>query len=230
DHALEGRDDLVAEIKSSWRTNSIPVITMHTRNEDLKHPARLTVLGELTSFEPIEVNPFLRRADQVLARVMEEAVVFERQIRFRLPAHEEEILRGFDLADGFFRDAGFRGDGLVGITTAFREAIRNAEIHGCRQNGGRAIEVELLLDKEKLTASVEDEGQGFDHDTFRDGIRISAPISIARRRHRSGRAGGLGIYLMERCTDRVEYNDRGTRVTLTKLRGDGREGERKRAV
>jgi serine/threonine-protein kinase RsbW len=230
DHALKGRDELVAEIKSGWRTNAIPVITMHTRNEDLAHPGGLVVLGDLTAFEPIEVNPFLRSADQALARAMEEAAVFERQLHFRLRAREEEILPGFDLADGSFKDAGFRGDGLVGLTTAFREAMRNAEIHGCREDGKRAIEVELLLDKEKLTATIEDEGQGFDHCAFRNGIRKSAPISIARHRHRSGSSGGLGVYLMERCTDRLEYNDRGNRVTLTKRRGNEREGKGKRAV
>ncbi|MGQ0614384.1 MAG: hypothetical protein ACT4PV_11660, partial [Planctomycetaceae bacterium] len=41
----------------------------------------------------------------------------------------------------------------------------------------------------------------------------------------SGGVGGLGIYLMERCADRLEYNDRGNRVTITKLRGAG-EGRR----
>jgi anti-sigma regulatory factor (Ser/Thr protein kinase) len=30
--------------------------------------------------------------------------------------------------------------------------------------------------------------------------------------------GGLGIYLMERCADRLEFNDRGNRVTITKYR------------
>ncbi len=219
DHALKGRDDFVAQLKSTWRTNPIPVITLHTRHENLRKAAELRIEGDLAAVEPIEVNPFLVAADQVLAQATEEAAVFERQIRFRLPAREEEILRAFDLADGFFKDAGFRGDSLVGLTTAFREAMRNAELHGCSASPELGIGVELLLDGEKLTATVEDDGKGFEHGKYRDGIGGSAPVSIARKRHRSGESGGLGIYLMERCADGLEYNDRGNRVTLTKLRG-----------
>jgi serine/threonine-protein kinase RsbW len=155
--------------------------------------------------------------DQVLAQATEEAAVFERQVHFRCPSREEEILKAFDLSDSFFKDSGFRGDALVGLTTAFREAVRNAEIHGSREEPERAIDVEILLDKEKLTVTVEDEGPGFDHAAYRESLGESA-ASVARRRHGSGGAGGLGIYLMERCADRLEYNDRGNRVTLTKYR------------
>ena len=217
DHSLEGRDVLVAGIKTNWRTNTIPVVTLHTRFEDLRHPADVLVLGDLAVFEPICIHPFLRSMDQVLAQATEEAAVFERQIHFRFPGREEAILKAFDLSDSFFKDSGFRGDPLVGLTTAFREAVRNAEIHGCGDSPDRAIDVEMLLDHEKLTVTVEDEGDGFDHAGYRDGLDESA-ATVARRRHGSGGVGGLGIYLMERCADRLEYNDRGNRATLTKFR------------
>lgn len=218
DHALPERDDFVAELKTTWRTNLVPVVTMHTRDEDLRHPSGLMVLGDLCVFEPIAVHPFLRSVDHVLARASEEAAIFERQLHFRMPAREEEILRAFDMSDSFFKDAGFRGDGLVGLTTAFREAVRNAEIHGCEEQPTRAIEVETLLDHEKLTVIIEDQGGGFDHASYRESISSSAPVSMARSRHKTGGVGGLGIYLMERCADRLEYNDRGNRVTITKMR------------
>jgi anti-sigma regulatory factor (Ser/Thr protein kinase)/nucleoid DNA-binding protein len=219
DHNLEGRDEFVASVKTSWRTNTIPVVTLHTRFEDLKHPEQLHILGDLAVFEPISVHPFLRTMDQVLAQSSEEAAVFERQLHYRLPAREEQILKAFDLSDGFFKDAGFRGDALVGLTTAFREAVRNAEIHGCNEQPDLGIDVEMLLDREKLTVTVEDEGEGFDHRSYRSMLGDSAPVSVARERHKAGGVGGLGIYLMDRCADRLEYNDRGNRVTLTKLRG-----------
>ncbi|MHC4341821.1 MAG: ATP-binding protein [Planctomycetota bacterium] len=223
DHNLDGRDELIRSVKTGWRTNPIPVVTLHTRFEDLRHPDGLLVLGDLAVFEPISVHPFLRSMDQVLAQSSEEAAVFERQLHFRLPAREEEILKAFDLSDGFFRDAGFRGDALVGLTTAFRESMRNAEIHGCRETPELGIDVEMLLDREKMTVTVEDEGDGFDHHAYREMLSDTAPVSMARERHRAGGVGGLGIYLMDRCADRLEYNDRGNRVTLTKLRGGERE-------
>jgi anti-sigma regulatory factor (Ser/Thr protein kinase) len=176
------------------------------------------VLSDMAVFEPIAVHPFLRSMDQLLAQSSEEAAVFERQMHFRMPAREEEILRAFDLSDGFFKDAGFRGDGLVGLTTAFREGVRNAEIHGCAENPECSIDVEMLLDREKLTVTIEDEGDGFDHTAYRDQVADNAPVAMARKRHSDGGVGGLGIYLMERCADRLEYNDRGNRVTIAKYR------------
>jgi len=218
DHNLEGRDRLLADLKTTWPTNPIPIVTLHTRFEDLRHPAEMLVLGDMAVFEPISVHPFLRSMDQLLAQSSEEAAVFERQMHYRLPAREDEILRAFDLADGFFKDAGFRGDGLVGLTTAFREAMRNAEIHGSHDAPDLCLDVEMLLDHEKITVTVEDEGPGFDHAAYLAQLGDAAPVAMARKRHDSGGAGGLGIYLMERCADRLEYNDRGNRVTLTKYR------------
>jgi len=194
---------------------------LHTRFEDLKHPERVLVLGDLAVFEPISVHPFLRSMDQILAQASEEAAVFERQLHFRFPAREEEILRAFDMSDSFFKDAGFRGDSLVGLTTAFRETVRNAELHGCREDPGLGIDVEMLLDREKLTLTVEDEGEGFDHRAYLDQLESTAPVAAARQRHGSGGVGGLGIYLMRRCSDRLEYNERGNRVTLMKHREEG---------
>lgn len=218
DHALPDRDDLVAQIKTQWRTNTIPIVTLHTRYEDLLHPNRFLVLGDRPEIEPIEVHPFLRSVDQVLAQASEEAAFFERQLHFRMPAREEEILRAFDVSDAFYKDAGFRGDTLVGLTTAFREAVRNAEIHGSREDPKATLDVEILLDREKITVSVGDEGPGFDHRAYREALHGSAPVAMARKRHKGGGMGGLGIYLMERCADRLDYNDKGNRVTITKNR------------
>jgi anti-sigma regulatory factor (Ser/Thr protein kinase) len=218
DHSFDARDELVAGLKTTWPTNTIPIVTLHTRFEDLRHPGRLLVLGDMAVFEPISVHPFLRSMDQLLAQASEEAAVFERQIHVRFPAREEEILRAFDLSDGFFKDAGFRGDALVGLTTAFREAVRNAEIHGSKEDSAKGIDVEMLLDREKITVTVEDEGEGFDHGSFRRKLEEAAPVSLARQRHTTGGVGGLGIYLMERCADRLEFNDRGNRVTIAKYR------------
>jgi anti-sigma regulatory factor (Ser/Thr protein kinase)/nucleoid DNA-binding protein len=225
DHTLEARDAFVAELKTGWRTNPIPVVTLHTRGESVDRPKRLAVLSDLPVFEPIAVHPFLRSVDQLLARASEESAVFERQLRLRLPAVEAEILRAFEIADALFKDAGFRGDALTSLVTAFREAVRNAEVHGSRRDAARAIDLEFLLDAEKLTVSVQDEGRGFDHAAVRRSLAEAAPAQVARKRHRSGGAGGLGIYLMERCADRLEWNDRGNRVTLTKFRA-AEEGPR----
>jgi anti-sigma regulatory factor (Ser/Thr protein kinase)/nucleoid DNA-binding protein len=218
DHALADRDLLVHRIKADWRSNAVPVVTLHTRFEDLERPEGLLVRGDMAVFEPIAVSPFLRAMDQLLAQATEEAAVFERQLRFRVPVRERAITGAFELGDSFFRDAGFRGDSLVALTTAYREAIRNAEIHGSAGDDSLAIDIEILLDRAHITVSVEDEGEGFDHRAYFVQLDGTEPVSLARERHANGGVGGLGIYLMARCVDRVEYSDRGNRITLVKAR------------
>ena len=219
DHTLADRDLLVHRVKADWRSNPVPVVTLHTRFEDLERPGGLLVRGDMAVFEPIAVGPFLRAMDQLLAQATEEAAVFERQLRFRVPVTERAVTGAFELGDSFFRDAGFRGDSLVALTTAYREAIRNAEIHGSAGDSGLSIDVEVLLDPQRITISIEDEGEGFDHRGYFVQLDGSEPVSLARERHASGGVGGLGIYLMARCVDRVEYNDCGNRITLVKARG-----------
>jgi serine/threonine-protein kinase RsbW len=220
DHTLPDRDQLVLRLKSEWRTNPVPVVTLHTRFEDLRRPAEVLVLGDLAVFEPIAVGPFLRSMDQLLAQATEEAAVFERQMRFRVPVRERAISRAFEIGDQFFRNAGFRGDALVALTTAYREAVRNAEIHGSGKDAGLAIDVEFLLDPHRITVSVEDEGDGFDHRAYFEQLTGAEPVTLARERHEQGGVGGLGIYLMARCVDRIEYNDRGNRITLARSRSE----------
>ena len=228
DHTLPDRDQLVQRVKGDWRTGAVPVVTLHTRFEDLHNPGTLLVRGDLAVFEPIAVAPFLRSMDQLLAQATEEAAVFERQVRFRVPVIEREISRAFELGDSFFRDAGFRDDSLVALTTAYREAIRNAEIHGSGRDASLCIDVEILLDARRLTVSVEDEGDGFDHRSYFSQLDGTEPVALARERHDNGGVGGLGIYLMARCVDRLEYNDSGNRITLVQNRPDaGGNGDRK---
>ncbi|MGE3852865.1 MAG: hypothetical protein AB7K09_14070 [Planctomycetota bacterium] len=35
----------------------------------------------------------------------------------------------------------------------------------------------------------------------------------ARKRHQEGKLGGLGIMLILKCTDRIEYNESGNQLT-----------------
>jgi len=226
DHSLPDRDSFVHRVKTDWRTNTVPVVTLHTRFEELRRPESLLVLADMAVFEPIAVGPFLRSMDQLLAQSTEERAVFERQLRFRVPVREREISRAFEIGDSFFKDAGFRGDALVGLTTAYREAIRNAEIHGSAAGRGAdaenlCIDLEFLLDPQWITLSVEDEGDGFDHRGYFAQLDGSEPVALARERHAQGGVGGLGIYLMARCVDELSYNDRGNRVTLRMKRERG---------
>ena len=73
-----------------------------------------------------------------------------------------------------------------------------------------------LVDQSKVTVTVEDEGEGFDTELYLTrGVEGDA-VAVARERHQAGRVGGLGIMLMLKCVDNLEYNYAGNLVKLTK--------------
>ena len=80
----------------------------------------------------------------------------------------------------------------------------------------RRIEVQYLLEADTITAIVLDQGKGFNHKQFVSSGNTKDAISAARERHAQGRMGGLGIMLMLRCCDRLEYNEKGNEIHLVK--------------
>src|SRR4029077_19820897 len=93
----------------------------------------------------------------------------------------------------------------------------NAAQHGNKYKRERNIEGQYLLDNEKITTVVKDQGGGFNHEQYVKGASPRDAISAARERHAQGRMVGLGIMLMLRCCDRLEYNQSGNQLTLTKF-------------
>ena len=92
----------------------------------------------------------------------------------------------------------------------------NAARHGNKNQERKLIDVIYLLDKEKVTVTVEDEGDGFDTELFLSRGREGNAVAAARERNQAGRVGGLGIMLMLKCVDDLEYNYIGNLVKLTK--------------
>jgi serine/threonine-protein kinase RsbW len=104
----------------------------------------------------------------------------------------------------------------LALGAAAREAVTNAGRHGNRGDPSKRIRIDARIGEDAAALSVEDEGPGFDHARLLQAGRERGAVTAARQRHREGRMGGLGIVMMLRCCDRVEYNDRGNRITLTK--------------
>ncbi len=77
----------------------------------------------------------------------------------------------------------------------------------------RKIKIAIEMDEEKCSVAIEDEGPGFDTSKVKDYINNDNYTNddIAD-------VSGKGFSLMKRAFDRVEYNDKGTVIRLTKYR------------
>lgn len=217
DHALPESADLVAELKSKKATSMVPLITLYPEAKDPESCADWMVLGDEHLVEPFEVYTLLMLAESELARSSEEEVIFDQQVNFQFGTTARNLDHANDLGARLFKESGLDDESQVALSAAFREAIGNSAQHGNRDDGEKLIKVLYLLDKEKITVVIQDEGPGFDHGFYTAQAEGKNAVDAARDRNAENRPGGLGIKLMQKCTDRLEYNDVGNMITLTKL-------------
>ncbi len=219
DDPIPDSQKLIERIKCHLDTARVPVITMLPSGADPKTTSSFRISPDQFVIQPFEVKALLDRAENELARGAEEDAIFRQEVHFRFATGEEFINRANELGGELFERSGLDNEAQVALCVAFREAIGNSAQHGNRYRRDKTIEVMYLLDNEKITVNVTDQGGGFDHRFYTNRGAGGNALAAARERHQQGRLGGLGIMLMMKCTDRIEYNETGNSVTLTKFLG-----------
>ena len=216
DHNLPDSQRLLESIKSNIDTSLVPCIQMMPRGSDKRKTSSFRICGDEMVIEPFEVKALLTKAEAELARRAEEEVIFRQEVLFQFPTTDADIDRANEFGADLFEASGLDDEGQVALCAAFREAVGNAAQHGNRHRADLSIEVLYLLDNEKITAAITDQGKGFEHRMYTDRGEGGDALAAARERHQEGRLGGLGIMLMMKCVDKIEYNESGNALTLTK--------------
>lgn len=111
---------------------------------------------------------------------------------------------------------GFPPQYLNRLQIAVDEAVTNIVEHGyADQPPGKAtIELVLTVDRDAFRMVIEDYGQTFDPEDLGD-------VDI-QRHVRAGNSGGLGVFLMRKIMDLIEYHaetGKKNRLVLVKYRG-----------
>jgi len=214
DGSLPGGQALLDRLKTQRATNPVPTIALYPRGRRPATPEALRVQADQELIEPFEVAELLACAERELCRAAEEELLFDQQVRFVLPATAPELERATELMRSLLATSGLDEARQTTFHAAVREAIGNAVQHGSGFDPAKAVHVQYLVDPRRVTLIVRDEGPGFDHRRFLARAREHDAISAARDRAADGGRGGLGILMMVRAADRVDYNDKGTVVTL----------------
>lgn len=213
DAQLPNFQRLTETLKSNRQTSLIPIIVMLPKGSDPKRATEFTVLGNEQVAQPFEIRRLLTVAESQLQRASEEQIIFEQEVHFQFPTNDQNIDRANELAAKLFAGSGLDEEGQVALCAAFREGLGNAAQHGNRHRRDKIIDVMYLLDKQKITIVISDEGKGFDWRLYVDDTHGKNAVEKARKRHREGKLGGLGIMLILKCTDRLEYNEKGNVLT-----------------
>jgi serine/threonine-protein kinase RsbW len=108
------------------------------------------------------------------------------------------------------KKSGVPEDVIFDIHVGFEEALRNAMVHGNRNDPDKMVSIEVRLLPEAVVIIIEDEGEGFDHMSIPDPTTEENLL----------KEGGRGVYLIHQLMDEVEYAKEGRRVIMKKfLRG-----------
>jgi len=84
------------------------------------------------------------------------------------------------------------------------EAVNNAIVHGNKSDRNKHVHIELLIEKNMLRVTVEDEGPGFKPESVPDPTK---PENIEL-------LNGRGVFLMKKLADKIEFNNKGNSVTM----------------
>lgn len=151
------------------------------------------------------------------ARVAEERGYFRQQIPMEMPSTSEAVHTCIGFLEARVEELPFDEDGRMKLGAALREAVENGLRHGNLRDAGKRLKAEYLLDFEKLTFWVRDEGPGFDFQSYLENAPVGTALEIARANIARGKTGGLGIKLLRDCVDEVQYAPPGNQVSLTKF-------------
>ncbi len=101
------------------------------------------------------------------------------------------------------------------LKLAVEEVGRNAVEWGNNFNPDKRVHVSYCIFNDRIVIKVEDEGEGFVPTSVPD--PTLDPVKTMQERKNAGkRAGGYGVYLIQKLVDDIFYNEKGNTVLLIK--------------
>ncbi len=124
-------------------------------------------------------------------------------ISFEFSSCREKVYEAIDDSRKFL-DEFITETEAIGIKVLLRELLMNAVVHGNRFNKELLVKCAIeRVEEKRFRVSVEDEGKGFDHRSLQDGDQDFEFSECGR-----------GYLLIKRLSDRIQFNDKGNRVTV----------------
>jgi serine/threonine-protein kinase RsbW len=106
-----------------------------------------------------------------------------------------------DFVTGHAAEAGFSPDVIEQLKIAVDEACTNVIKHAYKGDGEKVIDLAVIITNDKFVIRLRDRGVSFSPTDYEE----PNLIELAKRR----RSGGLGVHIMNRLMDRVEYRTHG---------------------
>ncbi|MBI4585733.1 MAG: ATP-binding protein [Planctomycetes bacterium] len=218
DHRMDDKGELVAKLKMHPERSLISVIKIYKDGSQVDEQMDFKIWENDYLVDPFEILELFSLTEAELLRVPKDRKVFEQQIRFNFRSHHANLAKANRLSDLVVHQALDLEEDRTALCAAVKEGLDNSAIHGNRWDVQKTIDVNFLVDRSKVTVIIEDQGSGFDFDYYLSRLDDHETFEKARKKIEEGQRGGLGILLMHRCTDRIEYSGTGNILRLEKNR------------
>ncbi len=218
DTFLDTANDLCNKLKRNKNTNLIPVIKLYSEGSNPKAIDGLTLRENELLCEPFDLDALSELALRELQKISKRRDTLEQDIRFQFRSREEDINLVNDLILDLMKQTGLDEKAAISLGAAFREGTDNANRHGNKAQEDRMVDVSYRVTDDKIIIKIIDEGEGFNWKNYIDIAKGLDAATRSRQRTAQGKRGGLGIMLMVKCTDYLEYNEKGNSLTLIKYK------------
>lgn len=216
DHRLGGVDEFIESLKVDPRFSLTSVIVLYEKGLDVERSRDFRVWENDYLVDPFELMNLFVLTESELKRVPRDRKLLTQQVRFQFQSKPEAVARGLKLANRLIQGLGLSDTDNTALYAAMKEGVDNAVLHGNRHGSDKSVSVNFLVDPAKVTILVEDQGEGFDYEYFLSQIDNEEAFERAKQRIRAGGRGGLGILLMHKCSDRLEYSGQGNVLRIEK--------------
>ncbi len=217
DDRSDPKGDFVNRIKIQKKRSLTSIIKMYPRRADLDASLDFKIWENDYLVEPFEVLELFTLTEAELVRVPKDKKVFQQQVHFEFKMAQDNLEKACKLCDLVIHESIMAQEDAAAFYAAVKEGLDNSVIHGNHSESSRSIDVNILVDKKKLIVLIEDQGGGFDYEYYLSRIDDKEAFEKAKKHIlENGERGGLGILLMRKCSDRIEYSGCGNILRLEK--------------
>ncbi len=209
-------EEFLAKIKIDKGSSLVSVVKLYPNGTDIENLKNFKIWENDYLVEPFEMMELFALAEAELRRVPKDRRQYLQQVHFQFRSRPGMVNRAQELALSLIRKTPLNPEESTALSAAFREAVDNAHRHGHKGNENNYIDCVFLMEHDKVSITVEDGGEGFNFAYYLDQVKNLTPEKQAQLRREAGQRGGLGIMLMKKCTDQLEYLGKGNVVRLIK--------------
>ena len=210
DDGVPGAEDFLFAVKIQKGRSLTSILKIYGRVRDIEAAKDFKIWENDYLVEPFDVMALFTLSEAELQRVPADRRELLQQVHFQFRTTDRNIDKANDLAHSLIDQIGMREDDRVALFAAFKEGVDNGAYHGNRNDPSLTIDVHFIVSKEKVTVYVQDEGEGFDYLSHLSGKDGAQAFQEAKERIiNQGQRGGLGVLLMKKCVDKLEYEGKG---------------------